>query len=82
MITVSCHEDLISANIVGRYLLKSGETVRVDGPLTRAGREGGICYLDDVVEARADTTVVIHALTDQRRQLFIDRLGPEPVDPA
>jgi nitric oxide reductase NorQ protein len=75
LITVSCHEDLTSADLVGRYLLKGGETVWMDGPLTRAVREGGICYLDEIVEARADTTVAIHALTDHRRQLFIDRLG-------
>lgn len=73
--TVSCHEDLTAADLVGRYLLEGGETVWHDGPLTKAVREGGICYLDEVVEARADTTVVIHPLTDHRRTLFLDRLN-------
>ena len=75
LITVAGHEDLTSADLVGRFLLKGGETVWVDGPLTRAVREGAICYLDEVVEARQDTTVVIHPLTDHRRQLPVDRLG-------
>lgn len=75
LITVACHEDLTAADLVGRYLLEGGETVWVDGPLTRAVREGGICYLDEVVEARADTTVVIHPLADHRRELNIERLG-------
>ena len=75
LVTVAGHEDLTSADLVGRFLLKGGETVWVDGPLTRAVREGGICYLDEVVEARQDTTVVIHPLTDHRRQLPVDRLG-------
>ncbi|NIB38810.1 CbbQ/NirQ/NorQ/GpvN family protein [Pseudomaricurvus alkylphenolicus] len=75
LITVSCHEDLTSADLLGRYLLKGGDTEWMDGPLTRAVREGAICYLDEVVEARADTTVAIHALTDHRRELYVDRLG-------
>jgi nitric oxide reductase NorQ protein len=75
LITVSCHDDLTTADLVGRYLLQGGETTWVDGPLTRAVREGAICYLDEVVEARQDTTVVIHPLADHRRQLPIDRLG-------
>jgi nitric oxide reductase NorQ protein len=75
LITVAGHEDLTSADLVGRFLLKGGETTWVDGPLTRAVREGAICYLDEVVEARQDTTVVIHPLTDHRRELPIDRLG-------
>src|SRR6476620_7224894 len=75
LITVSCHDDLTTADLVGRYLLRGDETVWVDGPLTRAVREGAICYLDEVVEARQDTTVVIHPLADHRRQLPIDRLG-------
>lgn len=66
---------MTSANLVGRFLLKGGETVWVDGPLTRAVRAGAIFYLDEVVEARQDTTVVIHPLTDHRRVLSIDRLG-------
>jgi nitric oxide reductase NorQ protein len=75
LVTVSCHDDLTSADLVGRFLLQGGETRWVDGPLTRAVREGAICYLDEVVEARQDTTVVIHPLADHRRQLPIDRLG-------
>lgn len=75
LITVSCHDDLTAADLVGRFLLKGGDTEWVDGPLTRAVREGAICYLDEIVEARQDTTVVIHPLADHRRQLPIDRLG-------
>jgi nitric oxide reductase NorQ protein len=75
LITVACHDDLTTADLVGRYLLKGGETVWVDGPLTRAVRDGAICYLDEVVEARQDTTVVLHPLADYRRQLPIERLG-------
>jgi nitric oxide reductase NorQ protein len=73
--TVACHDDLTTADLVGRFLLQGGETVWVDGPLTRAVRDGAICYLDEVVEARQDTTVVLHPLADHRRQLPIDRLG-------
>ncbi len=75
--TVACHDDLSAADLVGRHLLKGGETVWVDGPLTRAVREGAICYLDEVVEARKDVTVVLHPLTDDRRILPIDRTGEE-----
>jgi nitric oxide reductase NorQ protein len=75
LITVACHDDLTTADLVGRYLLQGGDTVWVDGPLTRAVREGAICYLDEIVEARQDTTVVLHPLGDHRRQLPIDRLG-------
>jgi len=75
LITVAGHEDMTSADLVGRFLLKGGETVWVDGPLTRAVREGAICYLDEIVEARQDTTVVIHPLADHRRELPVDRLG-------
>lgn len=75
LVTVACHDDLTTADLVGRYLLQGGETVWMDGPLTRAVREGAICYLDEVVEARQDTTVVLHPLSDHRRQLPIDRLG-------
>src|SRR6056297_353450 len=75
--TVACHDDLSAADLIGRYLLKGGETVWVDGPLTRAVREGSICYLDEVVEARKDVTVVLHPLTDDRRILPIDRTGEE-----
>ncbi|SOJ56646.1 Denitrification regulatory protein NirQ [Mycobacterium simulans] len=75
LITVACHDDLTTADLVGRYLLRGGETEWVDGPLTRAVREGAICSLDEVVEARQDTTVVLHPLADHRRQLPIERLG-------
>ncbi|MCV7260105.1 AAA family ATPase [Mycobacterium shimoidei] len=75
LITVACHDDLTTADLVGRFLLHGGETEWVDGPLTRAVREGAICYLDEVVEARQDTTVVLHPLADHRRQLPIERLG-------
>ncbi len=75
LFTVSCHDDLMAADLTGRYLLKGGDTVWVDGPLTRAVREGGICYLDEVVEARKDVTVVLHPLTDDRRLLPLERTG-------
>lgn len=73
LITVACHEDLFASDLIGRYILKNDETVWVDGPLTRAVRSGAICYLDEIVEARKDTTVVIHPLTDNRRMLNIDK---------
>ena len=73
--TVACHDDLTAADLTGRWLLKGGETVWADGPLTRAVREGGICYLDEVVEARKDVTVVLHPLTDDRRVLPLERTG-------
>jgi len=75
LITVSCHDDLSTSDLVGRYLIKGDETFWVDGPLTRAVRAGCICYLDEIVEARKDTTVVIHPLADDRRELPIDKLG-------
>lgn len=75
--TVACHDDLSAADLIGRYLLRGGATEWVDGPLTRAVREGAICYLDEVVEARKDVTVVLHPLTDNRRTLMIDRTGEE-----
>jgi nitric oxide reductase NorQ protein len=75
LITVSCHEDLFASDLIGRYLLKHEETVWTDGPLTQAVRLGAICYLDEIVEARKDTTVVIHPLTDNRRILNIDKKG-------
>jgi nitric oxide reductase NorQ protein len=81
LFTVACHEDLTAGDLVGRFLLQGGDTRWVDGPLTRAVREGGICYLDEVVEARADTTVVIHPLADHRRELPIDRLGERLLAP-
>lgn len=75
LFTVSCHDDLTAADLTGRYLLQGGETRWVDGPLTQAVREGGICYLDEVVEARKDVTVVLHPLTDDRRLLPLERTG-------
>ena len=75
LITVACHEDLTASDLVGRYLLDATGTRWIDGPLTRAVKSGGICYLDEVVEARKDTTVIIHPLTDHRRTLTIDKLG-------
>jgi nitric oxide reductase NorQ protein len=73
--TVACHDDLSAADLVGRHLITGGETCWSDGPLTRSVRNGGICYLDEIVEARKDTTVVLHPLTDDRRILPIDRTG-------
>ena len=75
LVTVACHEDLTASDLVGRYLLEGGTTRWIDGPLTRAVKAGGICYLDEVVEARKDTTVLIHPLTDHRRILPIEKLG-------
>ncbi|WP_114008704.1 CbbQ/NirQ/NorQ/GpvN family protein [Cohaesibacter intestini] len=79
--TVACHDDLSAADLIGRYLLKGGQTQWVDGPLTRAVREGAICYLDEIVEARKDVTVVLHPLTDTRRTLVIDRTTEELIAP-
>jgi nitric oxide reductase NorQ protein len=79
--TVSCHDDLTASDLVGRYLIKGGETLWVDGPVTRAVRQGGICYLDEIVEARKDTTVIIHPLGDDRRVLTIEKTGEEIVAP-
>jgi nitric oxide reductase NorQ protein len=79
--TVACHDDLTAADLTGRYLLRGGDTVWTDGPLTRAVREGGICYLDEVVEARKDVTVVLHPLTDDRRILPLERTGEELTAP-
>jgi nitric oxide reductase NorQ protein len=73
--TVSCHDDLTAADLTGRWLIRGGETVWQDGPLARAVRSGGICYLDEVVEARKDVTVVLHPLTDDRRILPLERTG-------
>jgi nitric oxide reductase NorQ protein len=74
LITVPCHEDISATDLLGRHVLKGNDTIWVDGPATRAVRSGSILYLDEVVEARADATVVIHPLADHRRQLHIDRL--------
>jgi nitric oxide reductase NorQ protein len=75
LVTVSCHDDLSTGDLVGRYLIRGGDAVWVDGPLTTAVRTGAICYLDEIVEARKDTTVVIHPLADERRELPIDKRG-------
>ncbi len=75
LITIACHEDLTASDLVGRYLLRGDETVWQDGPLSLAVRHGAICYLDEVVEARKDTTVVIHPLTDDRRILPQEKRG-------
>ncbi|MBI5781208.1 MAG: CbbQ/NirQ/NorQ/GpvN family protein [Rhodocyclales bacterium] len=75
LFSVACHDDLTAADLVGRHLVQGGQTVWQDGPLTRAVREGGICYLDEVVEARKDVTVVIHPLADHRRTLPLERTG-------
>jgi nitric oxide reductase NorQ protein len=75
LITVSCHDDLTAADLIGRYLITNSETVWVDGPLAHAVRCGGICYLDEIVEARKDTTVVIHPLADDRRILPMEKHG-------
>jgi len=75
LITVACHEDLSASDLIGRYLLLGEETVWIDGPLTRAVKYGAICYLDEIVEARKDTTVLIHPLSDYRRILSIEKKG-------
>ena len=81
LITVSCHDDLSASDLVGRFLIGQGSTVWSDGPLARAVRSGAICYLDEVVEARKDTTVVLHPLADDRRVLPIERTGEQLVAP-
>ncbi|UCG10314.1 MAG: CbbQ/NirQ/NorQ/GpvN family protein [Dehalococcoidia bacterium] len=75
LVTIACHEDLTGTDLVGRYLLKGGETAWIDGPLARAAKVGAICYLDEIVEARKDTTVIIHPLTDHRRILPVEKKG-------
>jgi nitric oxide reductase NorQ protein len=75
LITIACHEDLTASDLVGKYLLEGDTTRWVDGPLTRAVKSGGICYLDEVVEARKDTIVLIHPLADHRRSLYVEKKG-------
>lgn len=75
LITVACHEDLTASDLVGRYLLKGDETIWIDGPLTLGAKHGAIVYLDEIVEARKDTTVIIHPLTDDRRLLPLEKKG-------
>ncbi len=71
--TVACHDELSATDLLGRYLIRDDQTVWHDGPLTRAVREGGVCYLDEVVEARKDTTVILHPLCDDRRTVYLDK---------
>ena len=75
VVTISCHDDLTSSDLVGRFLVTGGNVVWGDGPLTRAVKEGALCYLDEVVEARHDSLAILHSLTDHRRALFLDRAG-------
>ena len=75
LITVACHDDLSANDLTGDYLIRGSDTVWLDGPLTRAARHGAICYLDEIIEARQDTVVVIHPLTDDRRVLPLDKTG-------
>ena len=75
LITISCHEETSSTDLVGRFIIKGAETIWSDGPLTTAVKEGAIIYLDEIAEARPDVIVAIHSLTDHRRELFIDKLG-------
>jgi nitric oxide reductase NorQ protein len=75
LITISCHEETSSTDLIGRYIIKGAETIWMDGPLTVAIKEGSIIYLDEIAEARPDVIVAIHSLTDHRRELFIDKLG-------
>ncbi|MFA7281591.1 MAG: CbbQ/NirQ/NorQ/GpvN family protein [Sterolibacterium sp.] len=82
LVTVACHDDLTTADLVGRYLIVGNETVWVDGPLTAAVRAGAICYLDELVEARKDTIVVIHPLADARRVLAVDKRGEMVAAPS
>jgi nitric oxide reductase NorQ protein len=73
--TISCHDDLTSADLVGRFMVSGGDVVWIDGPLTRAIKNGAICYMDEVVEARHDSLAVLHSLADHRRALYLDRAG-------
>ena len=73
--TISCHDDLTSSDLVGRFMVAGGDVVWNDGPLTRAVKQGAICYLDEVVEARHDSLAILHSLTDHRRTLYLDRAG-------
>lgn len=75
IITISCHEETSSTDLIGRFIIKGSETIWLDGPLTTAVKEGAIIYLDEIAEARPDVIVAIHSLTDHRRELFIDKLG-------
>ena len=82
VVTISCHDDLTSSDLVGRFMVTSGDVVWTDGPLTRAVKSGAICYLDEVVEARHDSLAILHSLTDHRRSLYLDRAGEIVQAPA
>lgn len=82
LVTVTCHDDLTAADLVGRYLVQGGDVSWTDGPLTRAVREGAVCYLDEVIEARRDTLAVLHSLCDHRRTLYLERTGEALGAPA
>lgn len=75
VVTISCHDDLTSSDLVGRFMVAGGDVVWTDGPLTKAVRAGAICYLDEVIEARHDSLALLHSLTDHRRSLYLDRAG-------
>ena len=75
LITISCHEETSSTDLIGRYIIKGAETIWIDGPLTKAAKEGAIIYLDEIAEARPDVIVAVHSLTDHRKELYIDKLG-------
>ncbi|WMJ73645.1 CbbQ/NirQ/NorQ/GpvN family protein [Cytophagaceae bacterium ABcell3] len=77
LFTIACHEETSATDLIGRYIIKGAETVWIDGPLTKAVKNGAIIYLDEIAEARPDVIVAIHSLTDHRRSLFIDKLGEE-----
>lgn len=75
VVTISCHDDLTSSDLVGRFVVAGGDVLWTDSPLTRAVKDGAICYLDEVVEARHDSLAILHSLTDHRRTLYLDRAG-------
>jgi nitric oxide reductase NorQ protein len=75
LITIACHEETSSTDLIGRFIIKGAEAIWIDGPLTKAVKEGAIIYLDEIAEARPDVIVAIHSLTDHRRELYIDKLG-------
>ena len=81
LVTVTCHDDLTTADLLGRFLVQGGEVRWIDGPLTQAVRQGAVCYLDEVIEARRDTLAALHSLGDHRRTLYLDRIGEELAAP-
>jgi MoxR-like ATPase len=82
VVTISCHDDLTSSDLVGRFMVTGGDVIWTDGPLTRAVKAGAICYLDEVVEARHDSLAILHSLTDHRRTLYLDRADEVVTAPA